>query len=257
MEHLLKAHTLTITPPSGQSSQPKDDAWLSTPNQAIEPPLPMELLRGLSENSDVRGSCLDAISTNTVGLGYTLTVEEGFEHEVADPTKDIQQATAHLEALARRDRRLNPNGASFTELLKAVKWDEEEVGWGFMEVSRDRRTGNISGFFHLPSWRMRRLRERDGYIMLAQDGSIEKDVRFYNFGEKVLYDRDGKPNGRLASPGQGLEPQRGPVLQALLVREPRLRDAARRRPGHRVRGRQEGDRGQRLLLRQLAAPRRP
>ena len=157
----------------------------------------MELLRGLTENNDVRSSCLDALAINTVGLGYTLTVEEGFEQKVSDPTQDIQQATAHLEALARRDRRLNPNGPSLSELLVAVKRDEEEVGWGAMEVSRDRRDGQISGFFHVPSWRLRRRRERDGYMLLKADGSIEEDTRFYNFGEKVNYSRQGKPAGTL------------------------------------------------------------
>ena len=198
MEAILKAHTLTVaSPPTGESSQPPENTWLSTPNTAIEPPLPMELLRALTENSDVRSSCLDAIATNTVGLGYTLTVEEGFEQKVTDPTEDIQQATAHLEALARRDRRLNPNGASFSELLKAVKFDEEEVGWGAIEVSRDKRDGTISGLYHVPSWRLRRRNERDGYMLLKADGSIEDDTRFYNFGEKVNYDAKNRPRGTL------------------------------------------------------------
>ena len=73
-EHILKAHTLTVDLPSGVSTQPTDD-FLVTPNDALEPPVPLEVLRALTETSDVRHSCIDAIATNTVGLGFSLEVD--------------------------------------------------------------------------------------------------------------------------------------------------------------------------------------
>lgn len=195
-EVILKAHTLTVDGPTGTSSQPKEDDWLRTPQDAYEPPVPMESLRDLTQMNDVRATCIETISTNTVGLGYDLVVDVSHEREVSDPSADIASAHAQLESLARRDTRLNT--PSFTELLRAVKYDEEETGWGFIEVSRDVRTGALSGLFHVPSWRMRRMKRDDGYLMLDHHGSgLDNPTPFYEYGTKVAYDDAGKPTNKL------------------------------------------------------------
>jgi len=192
-EVLLKSHTLTVGGPTGESSVAlrEEEDWLGTPSDAIEPPLPPESLGRLSEQSSVRSSCIDAIARNTVGLGYTLQVEEAHEHDALDISDDARALREQLESLAARDLRLDK--ATLTELLYAVKSDEEEFGQGYLEASRDRLTGELSGLYHLPSARMRRLGTREGYVLLSPDGSTDRAVRFYDFGSKVQYTADGRP----------------------------------------------------------------
>lgn len=195
-ETLLKAHTLTVDAPDGHTSQPlAEDDWLDTPNEAIEPPLALEALRRLSEQSSVRAACVDAIARNTVGLGYSLAVEEEHEQETTDAAADVHKARAILESLAARDIRLD--SPTLTELLYAVKSDEEEIGNGYVEVSRNRLSGQINGLYHLPAVRIRRLRKGKGYMLLGSDGGEDRALRFYNFGEKVQYDDQGKATAKI------------------------------------------------------------
>lgn len=195
-EVILKAHTIQVAT-AGSSTQPDDEEWFGTPDDAIEPPEPLERYQELSSLNDVRATCIDAIATNTVGLGYTLTVEEGHEHDAGDIGADVLSCKALLETMAKRDRRLNPNGPSLREQLMAVKTDEEEVGQGYLEVSRDQRTGVITGLYHLPAIRMRRLKSREGYVLLSNQGDLGDRTPFYNFGEKVQYADDGRPTRSL------------------------------------------------------------
>lgn len=200
---LYKTHVVLVDPPQGTSSQgAADDPDLGTPNDAIAPPESLEQLARWSETSGTRSACIDAIARNTVGLGYTLAVRPGHERDDgnADPRERIAKATALLEALAERDTRLER--PSLTELLYAVKTDEEEVGWGFLEVSRNKTTGLIDGLYHLPGKRMRRLQSRKGYVLLGANGAIDDKTYFVPFGGKVVYE-DQQPTAELAPGHEG------------------------------------------------------
>jgi capsid portal protein len=195
-EALNKAYEVTVAGfrIDGETTQKPYDE-VETPEHAIEPPLSLEALAKLSTISGIRSSIIDAIARNTVGLGYGVEVAPGKEEKVGDPRETEQEICVVLEALARRDRRLD--GPSVTELMMAVKTDEEEVGWGFVEVSRSKTTGRIDGLFHVPGKLMRRLKDRSGYVLLDPNG--EKNTDFYNFGEKMEYDREtGEPKETLA-----------------------------------------------------------
>src|SRR5262245_37977522 len=116
------------TVPLGESKQPEDsEAELWTPQEAIRPPENLEALARLSRESWVRSSCIDAITLNTVGLGYSVEVAKGHEDEGIKPER-LHEAEQPLEALASRNRRLEK--PSFTNLLGTVKKDEEECGNG-------------------------------------------------------------------------------------------------------------------------------
>jgi len=190
-----KSHEITVAglTLAGTSKQIDDwdDEW--TPEDALQPPLDLDQLARLSQASGTRSSIIDAIARNTVGLGYTLEPAEGHEEEFTDPRATVRDAKVALEGAASRDLRMDR--PSLTDLLYAVKTDEEEVGQGFIEVARDARTGMISGVFHCPGKRVRRLKDRSGYVML-QKGGVEADrVEFYNFGDKAEYNDDGQPIG--------------------------------------------------------------
>lgn len=194
-EALEKAYEVTVAGynPEGVSSQKLPDE-VETPEKAIEPPLSLDSLARLSQISAIRSAVIDAIARNTVGLGYSVAVASGHEEHVGDPREDLVHLESVLEILARRDEdRLDR--PSFTELLVAVKTDEEEVGWGFIEVSRSKLTGKPDGLFHVPGKLMRRLKDRSGYVLL--DPSGEKNTEFYNFGTKVKYAQDGEPQSTL------------------------------------------------------------
>lgn len=187
---------LQAVPLEGVSTQPdEEDPW--TPDDALAPPQDLILLSRLSENSWVRSSAVEAIARNTVGLGWELAPGQGHEEDVRP--EQLAEATNMLNGLARRDTRLDR--PTFSDLLFAVKTDEEECGNAAIEVSRSRRTGRIDGLFHLPGKYLRRLKGRDGYVYKRSE-SDTKPVRFYNFGEKVEYDSKGRPQPRLQSGGK-------------------------------------------------------
>ena len=175
---------------------------LTTPDDCLEPPENLDQLARLTSSSAVRRACIEAIALNTVGLGYTLgprTPDAAAPAAGTDHADRVREARAALEAAARRDDRLdNPSLAS---LLMAVKHDEEEVGQGYIEVSRDRRSGLIDGLYHAPARRMRRRAKRDGYVLLPPDGDAKRGVRYADFGKKVAYDSEGGPTNRLAPGG--------------------------------------------------------
>ncbi len=183
--------------PMGESAQPVDEADRWTPDHAIEPPANLDALAALTQAARTRRSCIEAVTLNTVSRGVTLAPREGHEEEVADD--EIAEVLAKLDAMARRDDRLvRP---SLTRLLSAAKWDEEEVGNGYLEVSRNRVTGEIDGLFHVPGKRVRRRRDRKGWVVGPKSGSFAERVEFYDFGDKVRYE-NGRPTATLVNSGR-------------------------------------------------------
>lgn len=181
---------------AGTSTQKKPGS--TTPDDAIIPPLPLDALAALSAISSVRGACIEAIARNVVGLGYDVIPRE---HGAA--AGDLQERRKELidtlEALASRDSRLSR--PSFSQQLFAVKTDEEEVGLGGLEVSRNKTTGEIDGLFHLPGKRLRRRKDLSGWFLVndPREGQIDNQTQFCNFGEKVDYNADGTPTAKLAT----------------------------------------------------------
>ncbi|WP_297776444.1 phage portal protein [Mycobacterium sp.] len=188
-EVVLTATTVQLAKDTTQTDDASDT--FDTPDNCLRPPEDLRSLARLTEHSPTRGSILDAMARNTVGLGYTLVPRHGRENATTDRTTAVAEGVAALEACARKDRKLDR--PSFTELLMAVKRDEEECGQGYIEVSRDRRNGQIDGLYHAPGAMVRRLADRTGYMLLGKDMDPNRGVRFYNFGEKVQTRRDGTP----------------------------------------------------------------
>lgn len=178
-----------VMAPAGDSQQPEEKANQWTPNEAIDPPENLDELASLTQISPIRRSCIQAITLNTVGLGFTLAPRKGMEEETGED--DIEQATQLLNECAKRD--IRSGSPTFSKLIQRVKWDEYEVGNGYLEVSRNRVTGQIDGLFHAPGKRVRRLVDRSGWVVGSRDASVGDKIRFDNFGDKVQYGSDGKP----------------------------------------------------------------
>ena len=123
--------------PDSTSAQPLDvvDRW--TPEHALKPPEDLDRLAGLTQVARIRRSCIEAIVLNTVGRGFSIVPREGFEEDVQEG--EIAELEARVDAMARKDTLLGR--PSFTRQLSAVKWDEEEVGNGYLEAFSDQLHG--------------------------------------------------------------------------------------------------------------------
>ncbi len=170
------------------------DDW--TPDDTIEPPEDLQMLVKLTATNPTRRGIIEAVALNTVGLGHEVVPKEGHEHGLQE--HDGPRAIEHLDALAERDRILDNPG--FAELLMAVKHDEESCGQGYIEISRNKLTGQIDGFYHLPGHLVRRKKDRSGWVMGRREALVAGERKeFYNYGEKVQYDENGKALPRLQS----------------------------------------------------------
>ncbi|HEY3435085.1 MAG TPA: phage portal protein [Solirubrobacterales bacterium] len=183
---------------SKQDTRPEAaDEW--TPDDTIEPPEDLNLLVKLTAENPTRRGIIEAIALNTVGLGHDVIPREGHEHGLAE--HEGPRAIELLDALAERDRILDNPG--FAEQLMAVKHDEESCGQGYLEISRNKLTGQIDGFYHLPGHLVRRKKDRSGWVMGRRDQLLAGERKeFYNYGEKVKYDADGKALPKLQKPGK-------------------------------------------------------
>lgn len=195
-EDVVELTTAEIGQQAGQSAQAPDQDSLWTPGDCIPPPERLHLLQLLTDTSSPRGTSLGSLVRNTVGLGWDVDV---WPHKSAtDKESEIADARERIDAAARRDRRLDR--PSFSSLIEAVKRDQKEIGNGYIEVTRNRRTGEIDGLFFVPGARVRRRWGRVGYVMGQNADSVEGDpirTDYLNFGEKVVYDANGRPTNRL------------------------------------------------------------
>jgi capsid portal protein len=192
----FELRAIEVAQGSGTSTQSASEDELWTPDDTFQPPEDLHALARLTDNSSIRETCIGAIARNTVGLGWDVDVWEGAQ---ASP-EDKSAARREIDVLARRDRILDR--PSFTSLMYAIKWDEEECGNAAMEVSRNKNTGKIDGLYHVPGMKVRRKKDLSGYVIGTHHelGASDPQRRdFYNFGEKVEYDRQGRPTRRLQS----------------------------------------------------------
>ena len=184
--------------PEGVTAQPPDQADRWTPDHALKPPADLDQLAHLTQVARTRRSCIEAMVLNTVGRGFSIVPRKGFEDETDE--EEIAELERRFDALARRDQRLiRP---SFPRLCSASKWDEEEVGNGYMEVSRNRVTGEIDGLFHAVGKRVRRRQDQKGWVVGPKNGTGSELVEFYDFGDTVKYDAEGRPQPTLNGTGK-------------------------------------------------------
>lgn len=192
-EHaVVKAFPVVVAgraPDAGKSAQSQVNDALKGPAETLTPPLPLGALSKLSEVNGTRKACIEAIALNTVGLGVEAVREA--KDATTDAAEEAAAIVAELDKLSRRDT--IAGSPSFVEQLRMVKTDEESCGWGFLEVSRNRTTGDVDGLYHVPAHRMRRLADRRGYVLVSRDGSADVEASFVNFGDRV--DEQGEVTG--------------------------------------------------------------
>ena len=169
---------------------------------------PYQLLRMPNECSILR-QCIDAMVTNICSFGYRLEY-------IGPPDQDKSPA-----AMAERNRieglLEQPNGEySFTELRSRIRRDLETFGYTFIEVGRDKQSGDITLLNHVPSQTMRQTAKETKKIEVEQiiyrnglPTKIKVLRRFRRYvqqvGSNMVYFKEfGDP--RLIDPNTGAEP---------------------------------------------------
>ncbi len=165
-DSLMKAHIVGSDAPRGKSQQLPEDGWKGAyeSGEVKEPPYSLTALAELYEINSTHKACVDAKTTNIVGLGYRF-VPSGAEAD-EDERRRLEQLFGSC----------NPE-MTFTDLMRAVWTDVETVGNGYVEITRS-AAAEIDGFYHVPAMTVRVKSDRSGFVQI-RDG---RKRHFRNLG---------------------------------------------------------------------------
>ena len=171
-ETLVKAHVVGGAERRGRSQQLPEESWRQSyaDGEVVEPPYSLTALAELYEINSTHKACVDAKTTNIVGLGYRF---------VALGDEPRESARRRLERVFGS---CNPE-MTFTEVMRMVWTDVETVGNGYVEVTRDGE-GQVDGFYHVPATTVRVKTGRDGFVQI-RDGHKRE---FRNLGWEATAD---------------------------------------------------------------------
>jgi len=163
----------------------------------IEPLYDPLFWAGLMEINTRLCKSIRTYARNTVGLGWSIVPKKPITKKTTKQEKSIiEKEKLTLENFFENCNNLLP----FEEICYRAKVDEEAMGNGYIEISRD-ITGKPNGVFQIPGHTVRALRTKQGYIqernatkvyfkifngdfdMNSKDGSIK------NLNEMQLIDR--------------------------------------------------------------------
>jgi len=141
----------------GQSKQLDLAKFAYDEHRCVTPPVDPQVLAQLYSRNVAHKACVDAKAVNTVGLGWKFDPKPGTDPADTGVQELAGELEGWLDLLARRD------GESFSDLLLSAKKDEEAVGWGAIEISRNGR-GQADGLYHVHAFTLRRRKDRDGWV---------------------------------------------------------------------------------------------
>lgn len=139
---------------AGVSQQLPESPWEEAyaRGEVATPPYDLDSLASLYELNGAHKACVDAKTTNVVGLGYRFV-----------PVGDEREAAAeNLALLEHLFGTCNPE-MTFTEVMRGVWTDVECVGNGYLELTRNSR-GQIDGMYHVPGTTVRVKSSRSGFV---------------------------------------------------------------------------------------------
>lgn len=171
---LIKAHVVGGGGGRGRSQQLPEEGWRQSyaDGEAVEPPYSLTALAELYEINSTHKACVDAKTTNIVGLGYRFVPVQADAHE------------GEREALERLFGACNPE-MTFTEVMRAAWTDVETVGNGYLEITRN-GAGQVDGFYHVPATTVRVRPDRQGFVQI-RDG---RKRRFRALGVEAVEDEE-------------------------------------------------------------------
>jgi PBSX family phage portal protein len=144
---------------TGESAQQPTtvDVWgsLEAKGKVIAPPYDLLFLASLNEGSSDLGHMVEAMVTNVVGYGWALNEVPNLHEKGTEPDPDtVEKIEIEWENFDAFLSHGNFEPKSLTELRRAQRTDLESTGCSFLEFVPD-GTGQIMGFAHAPSHRMR------------------------------------------------------------------------------------------------------
>lgn len=163
--------------------------------EVARPPYNLDYLAKVSTSSSPNYAAIRAKTSNIVGLGYELVLNEKSKIKMDMKQGDARARANRRLALARVEVQdwLESccKGSFFLDVLNDVWVDYEATGNGYIEVGR-KTNGEIGYIGHLPSTTMRVRKAKDGFVQIVGD----KMVYFRNFGEKTEdpVGKDKRPN---------------------------------------------------------------
>jgi len=157
MSELIKAQ-IVGAPQRGASQQLPETPWgeMYATGEIVEPPYDLEALAALYEMNSAHKACVDAKTTNIVGLGYRFV----------PATETAPASRENLAILQNLFENCHPE-MTFTEIMRAVWTDVECLGNGYLELTRNSR-GEIDGMYHVPGTTVRVLAHRQGYVQIRE-----------------------------------------------------------------------------------------
>jgi len=199
-EQIMKSFLFSDTPDSPDGSKQliyRDDfIELYDDGIAIEPYYNPLIWAGLMEKNTRLAKMIRTYARNTVGLGWDIKPKKAITKDTTDKQKkQIDKETELLEEVFDYP---NPD-LPFSEVMYQVKVDEESIGNGFLEVSRN-LAGKVKGMYHIPGHTMRILVSGKGFVQIRngrrryfKNFGIDEDVDMVTgeFGYNIPYDRRG------------------------------------------------------------------
>lgn len=166
-QELMKAHVVGEESTAGKSRQLPEEGWQGAyeSGEVKEPPYSLSALAELYEINSTHKSCVDAKTTNIVGLGHRFVPRA----ERADAEE--REWLEHLFDSCNAEM-------TFSDVLRAVWTDVETVGNGYLEITRN-AASEIDGFYHVPATTVRVKCDRSGFVQI-RDG---RKRHFRNLGD--------------------------------------------------------------------------
>jgi len=135
----------------------------------VPPPVDLDLLAACPDINSRLSRCIRTYARNTGGLGGSVQPKDpiGENTTEAEKTK-IEDQTKQLNAVFLRPNQSPNKMTSMSKILELVRVDEETIGNGYMEVTRN-LAGEIAGLYHVPGRTVRLLEDGTGFAQTRCD----------------------------------------------------------------------------------------
>jgi len=179
----------------GKSQQSSQKPKMSFRNEEVViPKYDPEIWAQMTEINTRLNRAISTYARNTVGLGWAVnSIEPEDDKEKSENAEIVKKQKKFIKKLFANKK----GDETFTELMYKVKFDEEAIGNGYLEVVRD-GAGRIQSFFHIIGISIRRRIQEVGGKKIVK-GFIqikgENKVYFKEFGDdEVISAKTGKPD---------------------------------------------------------------
>jgi len=147
---------------TAESKQLEDEFQQEYNGEIVEPPYNPLLWATLMEINTRLGKLIRTYARNTVGLGWKIIPKKTITKKTTKAEKKlIEEEKEKLEEFFNNCNNLLP----FDEICFRAKVDEEAMGNGYLEISRN-ITGIPNGIFHVPGHTIRILKNRKGFVQM-------------------------------------------------------------------------------------------